>query len=309
MKRIVVFLLLALCMPLCTVYAQDCADRIQSAGKMYDKYRKTKDVKQLEAARKVLTNIINTPSNPENCRKAAANMLKSFNTPSSASNTNSSKGNSHYVVHRQQESDFIIGSELIFDAEGGVCSDVRITCSDWFSSVPVKDTSWLSVSEGGSYLVVRCAPNPSREKRDCSIGIICDNGTRMGKVTVQQKPGGTASKSAIQNLETSVKITFEPGKSAPSFENVGNIIKVLEENKDYGLLIEITWCKKSWFKNLFASFLIKSRLKKITDYFVASGVDKSRIQKKITFIDGDTSSMECDCAYAKIVEKAAETKK
>lgn len=78
MKKIAVILLMALCMPLYTVYAQDCSDRIQSAGKLYDKYKKSKDRKQLEEARKLLKNITNTSSNPEKCRTAAANMLKTF---------------------------------------------------------------------------------------------------------------------------------------------------------------------------------------------------------------------------------------
>ncbi|MBR4918630.1 MAG: hypothetical protein IKZ52_05380 [Bacteroidales bacterium] len=78
MKKIAIILLMALCVPLCTVYAQDCSDRIQSAGKLYDKYKKSKDKKQLDEARKQLMYIVNTPGNPEKCRKEAANMLKTF---------------------------------------------------------------------------------------------------------------------------------------------------------------------------------------------------------------------------------------
>jgi len=78
MKKIAIILLMALCVPLCTVYAQDCSDRIQSAGKLYDKYKKSKDKKQLDEARKQLMYIVNTPGNPEKCRKEATNMLKTF---------------------------------------------------------------------------------------------------------------------------------------------------------------------------------------------------------------------------------------
>lgn len=78
MKKIVFILLMAFCVPMCTVYAQDCSDRIQSAGKLYDKYKKSKDKKQLDAAREQLRNIIDDSSNPENCRKSAKNMLKEF---------------------------------------------------------------------------------------------------------------------------------------------------------------------------------------------------------------------------------------
>ena len=76
MKKIVIVFLMALCMPFYTVYAQDCSDRIQSAGKLYDKYKKSKDRKQLEEARKLLINITNTPNNPEKCRESDAPMNK-----------------------------------------------------------------------------------------------------------------------------------------------------------------------------------------------------------------------------------------
>ena len=299
-------MLLALGMSFCAGYSQNCADYIQSAGKMYDKYRKTKDIKQLEEARKLLTNIINTPGNPKKCREAAENMLNTF---SNTGSTNTPKGKPHYVVYHKQQSDLIVGTELVFDADGGVCSDVMITCSDWFSSLPPKDTSWLSVSEGTSCLVVRCAPNLSREERECSIGIICDNGTRMGNVTVQQKAGGEVSHPVMQDSEASVKISFETGKAVPVFENVGSIIKTLEDNKDLDLQIEMTWCKQSWLKDLFGSSLVKKRIKKITEFFVTSGVDKNRIHKKITLTEGEAGGAECDCAYAKVVKNATDAQK
>lgn len=78
MKKIAILFLMALCMPFYTVYAQDCSDRIQSAGKLYDKYKKSKDRKQLDEARKQLMSITKSTSNPESCRRAAANMLKTF---------------------------------------------------------------------------------------------------------------------------------------------------------------------------------------------------------------------------------------
>lgn len=78
MKRLVIILIMALCVPFCTVYAQDCSSRIQSAGNLYDKYKKSKDKKQLDEARKQLKNIIDNSSNPENCRKSASELLKKF---------------------------------------------------------------------------------------------------------------------------------------------------------------------------------------------------------------------------------------
>lgn len=304
MKKIAVVLLLALTMPFYSVYAQDCSDRIQSAGKLYDKYKSTKNTKYLEEARKLLTNIVNTSSNPEKCRTAASNMLKSFQQ-SSASGGGRTGGSSGAVVYNNNQGyDFIIGTEVVFDAEGGHCSDVQITCRDWMTSVPVKDTSWLSVSEGTNYLVVRCAPNPTKEERVCNVGIICENGTRMGNVKVKQLPIGHSSKLASQSdREIAVKITFEDWKTTPVFENVGGIFKVLDENKNLGLQIEVPLCKnQSWFKNLFAPLVVNKRIKRVTDYFVASGVDRSRITKNITLIEKGKTGVDCNSAYARIVE-------
>lgn len=304
MKKIAVVLLLALTMPFYSVYAQDCSDRIQSAGKLYDKYKSTKNTKYLEEARKLLTNIVNTSSNPEKCRTAASNMLKSFQQPSASGGGRTGGSSGAVVYNNNQGYDFIIGTEVVFDAEGGHCSDVQITCRDWMTSVPVKDTSWLSVSEGTNYLVVRCAPNLTKQERVCDVGIICDNGTSMGKVTVKQLPTGHPSKSASQSdRELAVKITFESGKTTPVFENVGGIFKVLEENKNLGLQLEIPLCKnQSWFKNLFAPMVVNKRIKKITDYFVASGVDRNRITKNITLIEKGKTGVDCNSAYARIVE-------
>lgn len=304
MKKIAIVLLLALTMPFYSVYAQDCSDRIQSAGKLYDKYKSTKNTKYLEEARKLLTNIVNTSSNPEKCRTAASNMLKSFQQPSASGGGRTGGSSGAVVYNNNQGYDFIIGTEVVFDAEGGHCSDVQITCRDWMTSVPVKDTSWLSVSEGTNYLVVRCAPNPTKEERVCNVGIICENGTRMGNVKVKQLPIGHSSKLASQSdREIAVKITFEDWKTTPVFENVGGIFKVLDENKNLGLQIEVPLCKnQSWFKNLFAPLVVNKRIKRVTDYFVASGVDRSRITKNITLIEKGKTGVDCNSAYARIVE-------
>ena len=310
MKKLAVVLLLALCMPFYSVYAQECSDRIQSAGKMYDRYKKTKDVKQLEAAREVLNNIINTPSNPEKCRTAAANMLKSFPKSSATGgggkSGGSSRGSSGVVVYNNnyQGSDYIFGAEVVFDADGGNSSDVQITCRDWIASVPVKDSSWLSVSEGTNYLVVRCAQNLTKKERSCEVGIICENGTKTGLITVRQLPVGSQAKSGSQSeREIVVKITFEDWKTTPVFENVGGIFKVLDENKNLGLQLDIPLCKnQSWVKNLFAPLVVNKRIKRVTDYFVASGVERSRITKNITLIEKGKTGVDCNCAYARIVE-------
>jgi len=321
MKKIAVILLLALCMPLFSVQAQDCSDRLQSAGKLYDQYKKTKDTKYLDAARTLLTNIVKTSSNPEKCRTAAANMLKSFNAGSnsntSSSSTSSSSsggggGHSRVVYNQQSSSDFIYGSEVLFDSDGGNCSEVRVTCKSWFSQ-PNDNCDWLTISDNGYYLFLNCAPNPNPGKRSCSISIICsdETGTSIGKVVVEQKGNRGKSKEQGQtNEETIVKITFESGKTTPVFENVGSILKLLDENKNLGLQIEVPLCKnQSWFKNLFAPLVVNKRIKKITNYFVAAGIDKDRISKNVIWIEKGRTGVDCDCAYAKIIDIPKENQK
>lgn len=112
MKKILFVLLMAFCVPMCTVYAQDCSDRIQSAGKLYDKYKKSKDKKQLEEARKQLVNITNTPSNPENCRKAASNLLKTFRPIA--------KGKLNEVAPIEVRKDTVVEARTIIDSVSNV---------------------------------------------------------------------------------------------------------------------------------------------------------------------------------------------
>ena len=78
MKKILLVLLMALCVPFCTLYAQDCSDRIQSAGKIYERYKKTYDRKTLNEARKQLQNLISTSGVPDGCKKEASRLLKTF---------------------------------------------------------------------------------------------------------------------------------------------------------------------------------------------------------------------------------------
>lgn len=99
MKKIVLILLMAFCVPVCALYAQDCTARIQSAGNIYNKYKKNYDKKTLDEARKQLKNIINTPGVPDGCKKEATRMLSTFKP---VYKTNVSKANvdiAPIVVH------------------------------------------------------------------------------------------------------------------------------------------------------------------------------------------------------------------
>ena len=99
MKKILFILLMALCVPFSAVYAQDCSERIQSAGKIYERYKKTYDKKALNEARKQLQNLISTPGVPEGCKKEANRLLSTFKP---VYKTNVSKSNvevAPIVVH------------------------------------------------------------------------------------------------------------------------------------------------------------------------------------------------------------------
>ena len=202
---------------------------------------------------------------------------------------------------------FISDSHVIFDATGGTDSHIQVTCKgDWFATA---SDDWFTVSEKGNYLEVRCLPNSNPKARSGHITIIAEGGTSTGNVLVQQKAEGASSKYTIQTNSTEptvenqsfpVKVSFEAGKAAPSFEKVWSILKFLEDNNSFGLQIEIPWCK-----NDYSIDLIEQRIQNVTDYFITSGIDKDRISQHIELIDEDNS---CDRAYLKITGKMVETR-
>lgn len=199
---------------------------------------------------------------------------------------------------------FISDSHVIFDATGGTDSHIQVTCKgDWFATA---SDDWFTVSEKGNYLEVSCLQNPSPRARSGHITIIAESGTSTGDVLVQQNAGGSSSKYTIQtsptvpsveNQSIPVKVSFEAGKAAPSFEKVWSILKFLEDNDTFGLQIEIPWCK-----NEYGIDLIEQRIQSVTDYFIASGIDKTRITPQITVIGEDEGSTDCDRVHLKITK-------
>ena len=214
---------------------------------------------------------------------------------------NNSEGNLPVI---QVEPSLISDTQVLFDANGGTDSHIRVTCKDgWFST---NNDDWLEVSENGDHLVVYCHPNPNPMARTSSITIVGGKGTRTGFVTVRQEAAGKkTSKSAahpnpvpaVEDQSISLKISFEAGKETPSFENVWKILKLLEDNKNLGLQIETHWCK-----NNYSIELIEKRSQAITDFFVASGVGKERISQHIV-IDAEDNHSDCDRAYLKITKQ------
>ena len=209
------------------------------------------------------------------------------------------------VPANQQDLGFISDTHVLFDATGGTDSHIQVTCKDgWFS---VNDNDWLEVSENGDYLVVHCRPNPNPRARSGQISIIGAKGTRTGNITVQQQAlGSSPSKFNVQTNTTTptvekqplpVKASFEAGMAAPTFENVWNILRLLESNDNLKLQIEMPWCRNEYSINL-----MEKRIQNLTDYFIASGIDKNRISQHIILIDADKGDTDCDCAHLKIVE-------
>lgn len=205
----------------------------------------------------------------------------------------------------QQDLGFVSDTRVLFDATGGTDSHIQVTCRDgWFS---VNSNDWLDVSENGNYLVVRCRPNPYPRVRTGQVSIVGGQGTRTCNITVQQEAAGnTPSRSSVQtnivvpaseSQSIPVKVSFGAEKTTPTFENVWSIIKLLENNDNLGLKIEIPWCR-----NEYSVKLIEERCQNITDYFIASGIDKNRISEHI-IIDVNEGETACDRAYLKIVEQ------
>lgn len=218
------------------------------------------------------------------------------------------KAPSTYVSSQQNSTGSISNVAMYFDADGNCENNtnvVMVNLNDWDYIVNEESQSWLNAERYGNSLVVTCNRNLIKEER---VGKIVVFGEVNDEIVVNQFARRVSSKNAAQNNSISqkeeeqiiiVKINFDAGKANPRFENnVWNIYKAMEENNNLNLLIEVAYCDK-----LFGMMLVKNRIKKITEYFVSSGIDKSRITAKINVVDDRENSAECDCAYAKIIIK------
>lgn len=229
----------------------------------------------------------------------------------------SQKTSSGRVAVNKQESGRVTYEDMI-EAEGNDRYEIRVTCEgDWFLATP-KMEDWLEVvSQSENNLILKCAPNTNQEDRFSKISIICQSkgGSIPEDITIRQE-GMASSKStkrkrsvaqnnssepANRDLSITVKVTFEKGKAKPTFENVGKLLGLLEDNKNLGLQIEIPWCSERKIEvgifNKYPMSLMKKRIKNITNYFVNSGIAKERISWSM-----NESTIDCDCAYAKVTE-------
>ena len=212
-------------------------------------------------------------------------------------------------------------SVMEFDADGW-CENPKVyvncPCDSWLAEVSYENKEWLSVEQGQGLFVVRCASNQNRMERNGSINILVNTngGTEISTINVMQgtkqsspkpasRPNPTAQPNPVEpiqeNRSITVKVTFETGKATPRFENFGDLLVLLEKNKDIGLQIEVPWCNNQKSEVGFKKYpeaLIKKRIKNITDHFGKSGIAKDRISCSINY----ESNTECDCAYVKSVD-------
>ena len=214
----------------------------------------------------------------------------------------------HYVGVTDREL-YVNDTLVLFAAAGGTDSHIEVTSADgWFVTT---NSNWLEASNYGNHLVVNCHPNKNPMSRSGQLYVVGGKGTSTVGVTVRQLAEKTQSSPVPRPVvdhsrvdhSRPVKISFEGGKATPVFENVWSLIKMLEENNNLSLHVEVPWCR-----NQYTMQLIEKRIKNITDYFVASGIDKDRISKNITLIDVEDGGPESDCAYPRTVKQTADVR-
>lgn len=235
-------------------------------------------------------------------------------------NTTSQKKSSSEYVPKQQTTGLVSNTKLYFDEDGENLNNtpnvqVVIDASwDYYLSEECQD--WMSVYRSGNTLVVNCSRNSYSMERDGRINII---GEINKEIEVHQEGRRVSSKSNTRAQTNSaaptfeeplapVKISFEAKKAVPTFENVGKLLGLLEDDKNLGLQIEISWCSEQKIEmgifNKYPSRLMKKRIKNITNYFVNSGIAKERIAWSI-----NESNTDCDSGYVKLKDINGESSK
>ena len=248
--------------------------------------------------------------------KMCEEKLKSQNKPKPQ---NSSSG----YVPTQRSSTGISNREFYFDGDGNCRNNtnrLELYWNDWDFLVKEDYKDWLKVERQGNSLLVTCSSNYDMKERNGEITIFGEINTT---IIVHQDKRKDSPKSRTRtnhttqpnnteqpnnNLSITVKISFETGKAKPTFENVGKLLGVLEDNKNFGLQIELPWCSEQkseiYITNKYSMSLMKKRIKNITDYFVNSGIAKERIAWSI-----NESNTDCDSGYVKLKDLNGESSK
>ena len=222
-------------------------------------------------------------------------------------------------VYQQDSKTIISNKRLYFDENGeSLNTNPNITVNYYGKMEIIEDIpNWLSIRQQGSTFIVTCSPNNTSEDRFYEFQIMLGEGMDGISDTIRvyqdsrtapkrpSRPNPTAQPNTAEpiqeNRSITVKVTFETGKATPRFENFGDLLVLLEKNKDIGLQIEVPWCNNQKSEVGFKKYpeaLIKKRIKNITDHFGKSGIAKERISCSINY----ESNTECDCAYVKSVD-------
>lgn len=246
--------------------------------------------------------------------------------------TSQKKLSGGYVSQKQYATDWIAysgtyyGADFVmeFDADGN-CENpnVSVICKsgNWIAVVGDEAKDWLTIDEYQNSFVVKCSSNQNRIERNGIISFVCDDakdGAQTDMINVKQEAKGTSKRTlrtdygygdqTEEDMFITVKVTFEKGKAVPTFENVGKLLGLLEDDKNLGLQIEIPWCSGQKIEmgifNKYPLRLMKKRIKNITDYFVNSGIAKERISWSI-----NESNTDCDSGYVKLKELNGESSK
>jgi len=304
-------LLIFFCFCFFASYAQDCAKKLETA-------RFYKDKNDYQQAVEWYKRVLN------DCGDYDGKVNAELKESQSKIPQNSPKKPSGGYVPKQQVTSLVSNMKLYFDSDGESLNNtpnIEVTFDvSWDVDVPKQFHDWLTVERYGNTLVVTCQPNPYSTERKGRFNII---GEINEEIQVYQEAKGTASgsnkrkRSPVQNNSSettddyqsiTVKVSFEIGKAKPTFESLGKMLGLLEDNKNLGIMIELPWCSEQksevWISNKYPMPLMKKRIKNITDHFVNSGIAKERISWSM-----NESNTDCDSGYVKLKELNGESSK
>ncbi|MBP5663730.1 MAG: hypothetical protein J6X16_05620 [Bacteroidales bacterium] len=181
MKKIIVLFVGILCLMGGSLQAQSCSDRIQSAKRIYEKYKQSHDKKALDEACNLLRNVKSMSGVSESCVQEADRLLKAWKPSSGSSN----KGDGTIKYATEDRTGLGLNDdEIEFSGSGGEDAHIWVTCSEaWKVS---NSNDWFEVKTEGDNLRVICTANPEKEQREGQFYVITKSGTSAMIVTVLQ---------------------------------------------------------------------------------------------------------------------------
>lgn len=289
-----------ICFCFCGLCAQDCKVLLQVAREYKDKREYKIAIEKYNLLEKKCPDYFSETIRSE--RNYCKKKLDGSRAPSDSQSPTLPGG---YSPIPPQPTGLISNTKLYFNAEGGCLNStniIRVDLNSWDFSVNKNNQDWLNVEKDGNSLVVTCNSNPSLVERDGEIDVIGEINTTIRVHQERRKASSTTKQTANTDRQKAevqpilLKISFEAGKTIPSYVNGGKIIGDLEDNPNLILQIEMPWCL-----NVYKERLIKKRIKHIMDDLSRFGISKERIAPTMPIIDGNEERSACDCASAKSV--------